>query len=58
MSFFTKNSKRETEERAKFIASRSGEVDEAIKAYKKGKADRDSVRKALQREDSYFDSVG
>lgn len=54
MSFFTKNSKQETKERAKWVASRSGEADEAIKAYKKGKADKESVRRALSREDSYF----
>lgn len=55
MSFFTSNSKQEAEERAKFIASRSGEVDEAVKAYKKGKADKESVRRALAREDDYFE---
>lgn len=54
MSFFTKNSKQETAERTKWVASRSGEADEAIKAYKKGKADKESVRRALSREDDYF----
>ena len=57
MGIFTKNSKREAEERAKWTASRSGEADDAIKAYKKGKADRESVRRELARHDDYFKYV-
>lgn len=54
MGIFTKNSKKETDERARWVASRSGEVADAIKAYKKGKADRESVRRELARHDDYF----
>lgn len=55
MGFFTKNSERETRERAQWAAERSGEAADAIKAYKKGKADRESVRRELSRYDDYFD---
>ena len=54
MGIFSSNSKRETKERASWAASRSGEADDAIKAYKKGKADRESVRRELSRHDDYF----
>lgn len=36
MGFFTKNSEKETKERVKWVAERSGEAADAIKAYKKG----------------------
>lgn len=55
MGFFSKNSEQETLERAKWAAEHSGEAADAIKAYKKGKADRESVRRTLAREDDYFD---
>ena len=55
MGLFTKNSNKETTERAKWAAEHSGEAYDAIKAYKKGKTDRESVRRTLAREDDYFD---
>ena len=55
MGFFTKNSEKETRERAKWAAEHSGEAADAIKAYKKGKVDRESVRRELVRHDDYFD---
>lgn len=55
MGFFTKESKRESEERAQWVASRSGEAADAIKAYKKGKASKEDVRRELARHDDYFD---
>lgn len=54
MGFFTKNSEKETRERAKWAAERSGEAADAIKAYKKGKVDKESVRRELARHDDYF----
>lgn len=51
---FGKSSQREARERAEWAAARSGEAADAIKAYKKGKADKESVRRALAREDEYF----
>lgn len=54
MGIFTKNSQKEANERAKWAASRSGEAADAIKAYKKGKADHESVRRELARHDDYF----
>lgn len=57
MGFFTKNSEKETKERVKWVAERSGEAADAIKAYKKGKADKESVRRELARHDDYFKYV-
>lgn len=54
MGFFTKNSEKEAKERAKWAAERSGEVYDVIKAYKKGKIDKESVRRELSRHDDYF----
>ena len=54
MGLFSKNSKRETRERVEWVASRSGEAADAIKAYKKGKADKESVRREQARHDEYF----
>lgn len=54
MGLFTKNSKQEASERAKWAAQRSGEAADAIKAYKKGKIDKESLRRELARHDDYF----
>ncbi len=54
MGLFRKNSKQEARERAKWIASKNGLADEAIEEYRKGKADRESVRRELARHDDYF----
>ena len=54
MGFFTKSSEKETRERVKWATEHSGEAADAIKAYKKGKADRESVRRELARHDDYF----
>lgn len=57
MGFFTKQSKKETEERIKWAAERHGDVDEALKAYKKGKADKEELRRTLEKHDDYFKYV-
>ena len=55
MGCFTKNSEKEKQERIKWLAERHGDVDEALKALKKGKADKEEVRRVLAKHDNYFD---
>lgn len=54
MGLFSKNSKREARERAEWIASKSGAAGDAIEEYRKGKADKETVRRELARHDDYF----
>ena len=54
MGLFTKTSDKDRQERIKWAAERHGDVDEALKALKKGKADKEEVRRVLAKHDDYF----
>lgn len=54
MSIFSKHSNKEARERVGFLSSYRGEVDEAVKHYRKGRATSEDVRRELSRHDSYF----
>lgn len=54
MGFFSDRSKKDARERAKWLEEHSGLAADAIKDYKKGRIDRESLRRELSNHDDFF----